>query len=186
MGCSVTFRNTRSKLGLGFSAPTSRAMSMKRFDCAGSSWGGAGLRGMRPILPQLWSFMPAVTVPYERMGEVSWHRKAQQVIFNPNSESLVGKANRRWNNLPSFLAKTKEAKFLVDKRHAKRGIAGFIIRGRACWYRRIHGARCEWDTVSYLPLVCVEPGIFNGAKNCDARHIRKWVVVLNQKLCWYA
>src|SRR5207302_5061860 len=45
-GCSATLRNTRSKLGLGVSAPTSRAMSMKRFDCAGSSAGGFGLRGM--------------------------------------------------------------------------------------------------------------------------------------------
>jgi hypothetical protein len=32
LGCSATLRNTRSKLGLGSSALTSRAMSMKRFD----------------------------------------------------------------------------------------------------------------------------------------------------------
>jgi hypothetical protein len=46
LGCSATLRNTRSKLALGFSAPTSRAMSMNRFDCAGSSGDGLGLRGI--------------------------------------------------------------------------------------------------------------------------------------------
>ena len=46
MDCSATFRNTRSKLGLGSSALTSRAMSMKRLDCSGSSGSGFGLRGM--------------------------------------------------------------------------------------------------------------------------------------------
>jgi hypothetical protein len=46
LGCSTTLRNTRSKLGLGFSAPTSCAMSTKRFNCSGSSGGGLGLRGM--------------------------------------------------------------------------------------------------------------------------------------------
>jgi hypothetical protein len=46
LDCSATFRNTRSKSGLGCSAPTSRAMSMKRFDCSGSSGWRLGLRGM--------------------------------------------------------------------------------------------------------------------------------------------
>lgn len=46
LGFSATFRNTRSKSGLGRSASTSRAVSMKRFDCAGSSGDGLGLRGM--------------------------------------------------------------------------------------------------------------------------------------------
>lgn len=46
LGCSATLRNTRSKFGLGCSAPTSRAMSIKRFDSSGSSGGGLGLRGM--------------------------------------------------------------------------------------------------------------------------------------------
>lgn len=46
LSCPATFRNTRSKLGLGRSAPTSRAISMKRFDCAGSSCGGFGFRGI--------------------------------------------------------------------------------------------------------------------------------------------
>jgi len=45
VGFSATFLNTRSNSGLGSSAPTSRAISMKRLDCAGSS--GFGLRGMR-------------------------------------------------------------------------------------------------------------------------------------------
>jgi hypothetical protein len=51
LGCSATFRNTRSKSEPGVSAPTSRDMSMKRFDCAGSSGGGFGLWGMPSILP---------------------------------------------------------------------------------------------------------------------------------------
>jgi hypothetical protein len=46
LGCSATFRNMRSKSELGSSAPTSRAMSMNRLDCAGSSGGGLGLRGI--------------------------------------------------------------------------------------------------------------------------------------------
>ena len=50
MDCSATLRNTRSKLGLGFSAPTSRAISMKRFDCVGSSGWGFGLRGMSRMI----------------------------------------------------------------------------------------------------------------------------------------
>jgi hypothetical protein len=48
-GCSATLRNTRSKSGLGFSAPTSRAMSMKRFDCSGSS----GFRLLELVMSRL-------------------------------------------------------------------------------------------------------------------------------------
>ena len=49
LGCSATLRNRRSKSGLGVSAPTSRAMSMKRFDCSGSSGSVLGLRGMNGV-----------------------------------------------------------------------------------------------------------------------------------------
>ena len=43
---AATFWNTRSKSGLGCSAPTSRAMSMKRFNFSGSSGAALGFRGM--------------------------------------------------------------------------------------------------------------------------------------------
>jgi hypothetical protein len=49
LGCLATLRKTRSKSGLGSSAPTSRAMSINRFDCAGSSGGGLGLRAMSQL-----------------------------------------------------------------------------------------------------------------------------------------
>jgi Rap1a immunity proteins len=50
LGCSATLRNTGSKFRLGSSASTSRAMSMKRSDRAGSSDSGFGLRGMAAFL----------------------------------------------------------------------------------------------------------------------------------------
>jgi hypothetical protein len=46
-GCSATLRNTRSNSRLGCSAPTSRAISMNRFDWVGSSGCSLDLRGMR-------------------------------------------------------------------------------------------------------------------------------------------
>ena len=42
----ATFANTRSNASGDSSVPISRAASMKRFDCAGSSGGSLGLRGM--------------------------------------------------------------------------------------------------------------------------------------------
>jgi hypothetical protein len=49
-GWRANFLNTRSKASSPFSvssAPSSRAMSMKRLDCSGSSGGGLGLRAIR-------------------------------------------------------------------------------------------------------------------------------------------
>ena len=64
MVCSTTLRKTRSKSGLGSSAPTSRAMSINRFDCSGSSWGGFGLRGMAPMIPDSAHSAPFVEQPH--------------------------------------------------------------------------------------------------------------------------
>jgi hypothetical protein len=46
-GCA-TLSNTRPSVSGSVSALTSRAMSMKRLNCSGSSGGGLGLRGISP------------------------------------------------------------------------------------------------------------------------------------------
>jgi hypothetical protein len=82
LGRSATFRNTRSKLGLGCSAPTSRAISTKRFDWSGSSSGSLGLRGIMQTLTS----PPVVSKDRESWG-ISCHACFRGLIEVPHERN---------------------------------------------------------------------------------------------------
>jgi len=85
LGCSATLRNTRAKSGLGCSAPTSRAISMKRFDSSGSSGGGLSLRGIEAAYTR-----PAYS---SNNGNLSWRGSPfSKHVVDPQPNEVTARA----------------------------------------------------------------------------------------------
>jgi hypothetical protein len=180
----ATFLNALSNSSLEPSASTSRAISMKRFDCSGSSRGGLGLRGIMRIISQAsserWAFVPMMSVPSERRG---WMLQphAPDPVAHADPQRLVGQMNRRGRDTKPIIAQAHKANLFIGERHEARCIAR-IVGYRLARDSRIHRSRGNRQRKTDAPAIGLKNRAFDIAHQLHVGHVEKGACVLNAKL----
>lgn len=174
----TTFLNARSNVLASASAPISRAILMKRFDCAGSSGGGLGLRAIRSIVAKRWNrgtlfkFWPSgpnTTVPIKRVRNIL-DGPTPNFIPHSDLQRFTSKPQFRQRGSRTLLTKTEEAKPSILEGHKKRSIARICHRPTV-WDDGIYCTRGDRYGKSHEPFVSVECCAFHVTDENNIRHI---------------